>query len=46
MERIRNGEVLARKLSVPESWYLFTEVFSQNLEFGIRWKYQSASVLW
>ena len=41
MVRIRNGNVLARKLSVSEGWYLFAEVFSRNLQFGFRWKYQS-----
>ena len=32
---------MARKLSVSEGWYLFAEVCSQNLLFGIRCKYQS-----
>ena len=35
MVRIRNGKVLARKLSVSEGWYIFAEVCSQNLQFGI-----------
>ena len=41
MVRIRNGKVLARKLSISEGWYLFAEVFSRNLQFGITWKYES-----
>ena len=34
--RIRNGKVSARKLSVSEGWYLFTEVCSRDLQFGTR----------
>ena len=41
MARIRNGKVLARKLSTSEGWNLFAEVFSRNLQFGITWKYES-----
>ena len=41
MVRIRNGKVLAHKLSVSEGWYLFTEVYSRNLQFGTRCKHQS-----
>ena len=41
MVRIRNGKVLAHKLSVSEGWYLFAEVCSRNYQFGTRWKWQS-----